>query len=226
MERQRKTRGDREAATAHHQAALRLHSAGRYAEAETRWAEAARADPSWERPYYNLACATALQQRPDDAIAYLELMRDSELDFYRLRKLESDRDLDSLRALPAFAQVVHDVADALLTGTFVRAGADCPTLELDVDGGFVQVCAQQRRVGEWAYADSVLYYHLSREERRDTDEARPINDYRAVAIKRFTAGELCLGRARAKRKWPTARDIGAIRAARPSAVPSGCFQHR
>ncbi len=64
-------RGDRNASLRIVQEALALHKKGQLAKAETKWFEAARADPSWWKPVYNLGCVRSLQGRPDEAVALL-----------------------------------------------------------------------------------------------------------------------------------------------------------
>jgi len=114
------TSGDRTRATALHRQALKVHAALKYAESERTWAEAARADPSWSVPFYNLACTTAVQARPLDAIAYLEMMRDRSPDREMLWRVEHDGELRSIRSRPEYEALVIEIEDG------IRSRADQP----------------------------------------------------------------------------------------------------
>lgn len=52
--------------------------------------------------YYNGACATALQQKPEDALTLLE--KAFAAGYSDVAQLQADADLESVRALPAFAE--------------------------------------------------------------------------------------------------------------------------
>lgn len=105
--------GNRAAAMALHRRAMTVHAAKDYRESERLWAEAAHSDPSWDWPYYNLACSTALQARPDEAIGYLKLVRDREPDSEMLHRIETDGDLDAVRRRPEYGAVVLAIARAI-----------------------------------------------------------------------------------------------------------------
>src|SRR6185503_19791358 len=96
----------------------------RYREAERQWADAARADPAWQGPFYNLACVAAIDGRLDDALGYLELMQKRGASWARLRRLETDPDLAALRARPDVAVWIEGFARPLFTGAWVRS-VDC-----------------------------------------------------------------------------------------------------
>jgi hypothetical protein len=108
-----RTAGDRAKATALHKQALKVHAAHKLAEAERTWAESARADPSWNVPFYNLACATALQTRPLDAIAYLEMVRDRDPSWEMLWRVEHDGELESIRSRPEYEALVIEIEDGI-----------------------------------------------------------------------------------------------------------------
>ncbi len=97
--------------------ALALHTKGDLKAAEARWLDAARADPSWWKPVYNLGCIRSLQRRPEEAVALLRLalergrflrghefllspsgMEDGDLILY----LFTDSDLRPVRQSPRF----------------------------------------------------------------------------------------------------------------------------
>jgi tetratricopeptide (TPR) repeat protein len=100
------TQGDRAAAVRSHRAALLAHRAQQYGDAENHWAEAARLDPSWDAPFYNLACIASLENRLDDAVAYLALVEARGIAWARLRRIGADPDLDRLRGRPELATFI------------------------------------------------------------------------------------------------------------------------
>ncbi len=53
--------------------ALKAHKSKDYKKSEKLFYRAARLDSSWEKPFFNLACATALQKKYTIALGYLEL---------------------------------------------------------------------------------------------------------------------------------------------------------
>lgn len=108
-----RTPGDRAKATALHKQALKVHAILKYAESERAWAESARADPSWNVPFYNLACTSALQARPLDAIAYLEMVRDRDPDRDMLWRVEHDGELTSIRSRPEYEALVIEIEDGI-----------------------------------------------------------------------------------------------------------------
>lgn len=108
-----RTAGDRKQAMALHSQAMKVHAAKDFEESERLWAEAARADPSWSWPLYNLACSAALQGRSAAALAYLEMMRDRAPEPDMLRRLETDADLASIRRRPEFEALFVEIADGI-----------------------------------------------------------------------------------------------------------------
>jgi CHAT domain-containing protein/WD40 repeat protein len=76
-----------------------------------------------ETAAYNLACAFSLQRKTGEALDWLE--RAFKLGFVNYDGLKGDTDLDNLRALPRYAQLVRDYshgeATASSTGTAERA---------------------------------------------------------------------------------------------------------
>jgi formylglycine-generating enzyme required for sulfatase activity len=130
-----RTPGDRKQATALHRQAMQVHAAKDYDASERLWAEAARTDPSWAWPFYNLACAAAQQARPDAALAYLAMMRDRGPEPELLRRLETDGDLKAIRRLPAFEALYVEIADGI-HGRLRDPG--CPADMVRVrEGGFL-----------------------------------------------------------------------------------------
>jgi hypothetical protein len=107
------TSGDRTKASAFHKQALKVHATHKYAESEQAWANAARADSSWTWPFYNLACTTAVQGRPLDALAYLEMMRDRNPDRQMLWRVEHDGELESIRSRPEYEALVVEIEDGV-----------------------------------------------------------------------------------------------------------------
>jgi mannose-6-phosphate isomerase-like protein (cupin superfamily) len=87
-----------------------LYAAGQYAEAADRLREVAEAHPQYSELLYNLACCESLAGRPDDAIRHLrQAFEASGAHAAEVRELaEGDTDLDGIRELPAFRQLVAD----------------------------------------------------------------------------------------------------------------------
>lgn len=100
-------RGDRRKAKALHLKALaslaRAKATGQardFAAAEQLWAAAARTDPNWDWPFYNLACVAALTGRPTDALAYLREVRGRVPTAEMVQRIERDPDFAALRGGP------------------------------------------------------------------------------------------------------------------------------
>lgn len=229
--------GDRNKATALHQRALAAHANKDYPESERLWAAAARADPGWERPFYNLACSVALQGRADEALAYLELMLGRAIDYRRLRKLETDGDLASLRRRSELRKLIDAAAVVTLAGSYefprgdpppdwVEPGAACFSFQLAGDGTFSLDCAAGfASSGEWAYGGGHIYYNIKTWRYMEEGAARQaVNDYGSRAIKRHEGGYVCFAAARTRATWPVARAIGARKSAGEGDLPVGCFE--
>lgn len=80
-----------------------LHRQKRWAEAAAAWGEAERIGFRVSGTRYNIACAHAMNGNPDEALAWLEKALQAR--FAEQETLEQDTDLDSLRALPRFAEL-------------------------------------------------------------------------------------------------------------------------
>ena len=85
-----------------------LYEAGRYAEAADRFRDVVEAHPEYPQPLYNLACCESLAGRPEDATRHLrQAFAASGEDSTDLRELAmTDTDLDPIRHLPAFGEIV------------------------------------------------------------------------------------------------------------------------
>jgi hypothetical protein len=117
------TSGDRTKAKELHRQALKVHATLKFAESERIWAEAARADPSWNVPFYNLACTSALQAHPLEAIAYLEMVRDRNPDREMLWRIEHDGELRSIRSRPEYEALVIEIEDGIRSRANQPAGS-------------------------------------------------------------------------------------------------------
>jgi hypothetical protein len=102
----RDQRGDRPRAMGLHKRAMGELRQKSLAAAEQTWAQAARADPSWDWPFYNLACIASLAGRLDDALAYLDAihLRNPAPDM--VRRVERDPDLAAVRQRPEMAPLL------------------------------------------------------------------------------------------------------------------------
>ena len=229
--------GDRARARALHSKALKVHRAGNYRKAEELWAETARLDPSWERPFYNLACATALQGRDGDALAYLQMVARREIDYRRLRKVETDPDLVSIRQRPELREILDLLAEQLLVGTYEPRDSEslfassrgCRSFTLDPHGKYRHGCQSRYATsGEWTYARGILYVR-AKAYQSDCKRKKPclqhqVNDYDALAITRLDSRALCLERVDSGRKWPVDRELGPIVDAPRGSIASGCYK--
>jgi hypothetical protein len=90
------------ASQAYNVAGLEHHKKKDYKLAAPLFEKAAIADPEGKWPNYNLACALALLGEPDRAKSALEKVKDPELK----KKMKTDKDLDSLRSLAWFQEMV------------------------------------------------------------------------------------------------------------------------
>lgn len=117
--------GDREAAKTLHRRAMTEHGRKDFTAAERTWAEAARTDPSWDWPFYNLACVAARVGRPDDAMAYLEAVRTRNPAADMIRRIATDHDFDALRRRPEFTaflvRLTQQVAQVAAAQRYARA---------------------------------------------------------------------------------------------------------
>ncbi|MCB1317440.1 MAG: hypothetical protein KDK27_15865, partial [Leptospiraceae bacterium] len=98
--------GDRIQAEEIYARAHQLHTENQnYAEAEKLYIEAARIDPSFPAPYYQLACILALTERPDQAMRTLRVA--VEMDTERRRWFTRDSDLESLHEREDYKELVR-----------------------------------------------------------------------------------------------------------------------
>ncbi|MCB1326716.1 MAG: hypothetical protein H7A21_14990 [Spirochaetales bacterium] len=134
------TPGDRAEATRLHQAALQSHRSGDYAASAATWALAAKADPGWYVPFYNLACATSMQGEPELALEFLKLAgrRETPANFPATVAADSDlaavRDLSEYQSLFAGASASPDPVEQQLYGAW-SSGECNPAAGFDLAGG-------------------------------------------------------------------------------------------
>jgi hypothetical protein len=97
--------GDRAKADGLNKSALVSYGRKDYSKALEFWYQAALSDPSWRKPFYNLACLSAIGGETDKAFVYLDmaLMRDAAP---LIQPLQKDSDLASLRTLPRYAELL------------------------------------------------------------------------------------------------------------------------
>lgn len=106
-------RGDREQAMALRKRAMGELRKKDLAASEQTWAQAARTDPSWDWPFFNLACVASLGGKLDDALAYLEAVRERGPQRDMVRRIERDRDLQALRARPELTGLLREMNQEL-----------------------------------------------------------------------------------------------------------------
>lgn len=94
-------KGERKKALTLHKKALAFHKKKNYKNSEKYWYEAAMADPSWARTFFNLACTAALQGENKISIEYLKFVISIEPEKY-LNNIRTDNDLKSIRGSDEF----------------------------------------------------------------------------------------------------------------------------
>ncbi len=98
--------GNREEAQKHYNQAMGSHKEKKYNDSEKFWYIAAKIDPSWVEPFFNLACATALQGKHEIAVEYVEIA----LSMDRIKVFpwaQNDKDLAGLRKNKKFIRLVE-----------------------------------------------------------------------------------------------------------------------
>ena len=181
------------------------------------WREAAATDPTWSWPPYNLACVAALQGHSDDAIAQLRLMLDRAPDVDLLRRLDSDHDLGPVRDLPAFQEVVGEVAKVVLAREFSRHGS-CSSMSFTRDGAYRYSCAACCYfTGTYSYARGRLQLEIAtvqREAMNGPGEPRPVHVHGTYRL-RAEHGQVCFDRIAA---------TGDTDSLPLSPLPDGCWE--
>jgi hypothetical protein len=188
---------------------MKVHAAKAYADSERLWAEAARKDPAWDWPFYNLACSTALQGRADDAIAYLEMVRDRKPDPGMLARIETDKDLKSIRTRPEVKALIAAIADGILgrIGAPILnpedyppdwkddrwTGTACVSLSFS-KGKYTYDCrACCSASGTYEYKNQRIYIHLTRASLAGPEPREiKVNDYSLYKFGRFAGDIICL----------------------------------
>lgn len=105
------TVGDRGKAGVLHRQALAEHRKKNYAAAEELWYRAAKADPSWARMYFNLACATALQGQTAVSLDYMEIALSLDRAVV-LVWMKNDSDLAGIRGDDRYRRILARYEDA------------------------------------------------------------------------------------------------------------------
>ncbi|MCP4133172.1 MAG: hypothetical protein GY754_19550 [bacterium] len=101
----KKDKGDRKKAESLHEKALKEHQLANYDISEKYWYQAAKADPAWGQPYFNLACSVASMGSKKPAIDYLQMAL--ALDSAKLLKpTKNDKELDSIRDTKEYKDLI------------------------------------------------------------------------------------------------------------------------
>jgi hypothetical protein len=104
-----KKKGSRKKAEALHRKALRNHKKKRYREAEKLWVDAAKSDPSWWKPYFNIACARTLSGRPADVPGFLRIALTLDRSSKVKRFIMTDGDLKKFRNTGAYIRLSEKI---------------------------------------------------------------------------------------------------------------------
>jgi tetratricopeptide (TPR) repeat protein len=102
-----KKRGNRAEAEILHRKAMKAHKQKKYSISEDLWYRSAKVDPSWAKTYFNLACATTLQGKEQDAFRYLTISLSLD-PAGMIQPVLKDSDLKSLRGKNRYNQLVMD----------------------------------------------------------------------------------------------------------------------
>ena len=102
--------GNRASAEKFAKKAMVFHRKKAYQQASELWLKAAKADPSWWKPIYNLGCAAALTGKKDEAISFLRLALKVEKAPKMIGYLRTDSDLKTIRSTQEFRKLLADVA--------------------------------------------------------------------------------------------------------------------
>ena len=91
--------------------ALGAHKKKNYKESEKLWYKSAKADPSWSKTYFNLACTTALQGKKKAAVEYLRIAL--QLNVKLLKSAQKDSDLKSLKGDKEYKELINGYKDLI-----------------------------------------------------------------------------------------------------------------
>ncbi len=181
-------KGDRVRAEALAKGAFVVHTKNKdYARAERLWLETAAADPSWWKPYYQLACIHALTGRKLEAIELLRLALKVEKSPQMISWMRSDSDLTALRQMPEFGTLLSSgegerpvALPAALVGNWTGATTawigllpapyntyrpvEYQSLAISGDGQFRISGTSGRMLGTWSGNGSEASFSLSESE--------------------------------------------------------------
>jgi tetratricopeptide (TPR) repeat protein len=99
------TKGDRAKATKLNKLGLSMYKKKNYQKAEEYWIKAAKADPSWWKPFFNMGCTAALKGNINESALFVELAikRDPQK---ATSSLKADSDLKALRKTARYKALI------------------------------------------------------------------------------------------------------------------------
>lgn len=98
--------GDREKAKSYYSEAMQFHMEKKYRDSERLWYMAAKTDPGWLDPFFQLACSTALQGKHDIALGYIEITLASDrLKWFK--RITADTDLAGIRQNEKYTRLIQ-----------------------------------------------------------------------------------------------------------------------
>ncbi len=119
--------GDRAKAESLAKEAFRVHTKEKdYAKAAALWLDTARADPAWWKPYYQLACLSALTGRKAESVEFLKIALGKKQSNEALRWMKTDSDLASVRDMPEFRALLGTSAAAQIANLAGDWGGAAP----------------------------------------------------------------------------------------------------
>jgi len=98
--------GDREKAMSYYSEAMQFHMEKKYRDSERLWYMAAKTDPGWLDPFFQLACSTALQGKHDIALGYIEITQAKD-SLKWFKRITADTDLAGIRQNEKYTRLIQ-----------------------------------------------------------------------------------------------------------------------
>lgn len=176
-----KISGNREKADILIKQGLDLHKNKNYEEAINLWYQAAKADPSWWKPYFNLACAEAQRGNIERSLEYLTIARSVDPSEQLIKIIKGDGDLNPIRNTKEYEKLINKApVKKLIIGTWADSSydmmkklprgfetytpAEYNNIAFKADGDFIINETSSRTTGTYEINDKIVTYRLTTEE--------------------------------------------------------------
>jgi len=110
----KKISGNNKVARELHLKAMDNHKKKMYSDSEKLWYRAAKADPGWVEPFFNLACSTALQGKQEISFEYLEMALNMDKTKV-IPWVKNDPDIASLRKYKKYSQLLERYSEKTIS---------------------------------------------------------------------------------------------------------------